>query len=89
LLLSNEHDPVNIGNPVETSILEFADTINRLTGSTAGITFKSGQRGESDPQRRRPDIARARQILNWEPRVTLEEGLQRTIPYFQSKLELA
>lgn len=88
LLLSNEHNPVNIGNPVEISILEFADTINRLTGSTAGIIFKSGQRGESDPQRRRPDIARARQILNWEPRITLVEGLQRTIPYFQSKLEL-
>ncbi len=89
LLLSNEHEPVNIGNPVETSILEFADTINRLTGNTAGISFKTAQRGESDPQRRRPDITRARQILDWEPRIVLEEGLLHTIPYFRSKLEMS
>jgi dTDP-glucose 4,6-dehydratase len=86
LLLSDEHDPVNIGNPVETTILEFARTINRLTGNPAGIIFKPEDRGRSDPQRRQPDITRARTILGWEPKVSLEEGLQRTIPYFQKEL---
>lgn len=89
LLLSDVHQPVNIGNPVETSILEFAETINRMTGNPAGIIFKEGQRGESDPQRRQPDITRARQDLGWEPKVSLEEGLARTIPYFKEKLGIA
>ena len=88
LLLSNEHDPVNIGNPVETSILDFARTINRITGNPEGIVYKEGQRDSSDPQRRQPDITRARSILGWEPKVSLEEGLQRTIPYFREKLDL-
>jgi len=83
LLFSDEHQPVNLGNPLETTILEFAHIINSLVGNTAGVTFKPGQRGEGDPQRRRPDISRAHQVLGWEPRVGLEEGLQRTIPYFQ------
>jgi dTDP-glucose 4,6-dehydratase len=89
LLFSDEHHPVNIGNPVETTILEFAETINRLVKNPGGIIYKPGQRGESDPQRRRPDITRAQQILNWEPKVPLEDGLLKTIPYFQNKLELA
>lgn len=88
LLESSEHRPVNIGNPVETTILEFAETINRLVGNPAGVQFKPGQRGESDPQRRRPDIARAREVLGWEPRVSLEEGLGKTIAYFRQKLGL-
>ena len=86
LLMSDEHDPVNIGNPVETTILEFAELINRLTGNPAGIEFKSGDRSPNDPQRRRPDISRARQILGWEPRVAMQEGLLRTIPYFKEEL---
>ncbi len=86
LLYSDEHGPVNIGNPTETSILEFAQTINRLTSNTAGIVFKESKRGESDPQRRQPDITRARQILKWEPKIDLEEGLTRTIEYFRKKL---
>jgi dTDP-glucose 4,6-dehydratase len=89
LLLSSEHDPVNVGNPRETTILEFAETINRLVDNKAGIIFKPDQRNASDPQRRRPDITRARQILGWEPKVNLEEGLLRTIPYFRQKLGLA
>jgi len=89
LLLSDENQPVNLGNPVETTILEFAHTINRLVGNTAGVIFKPGQRGEGDPQRRRPDISRARRVLGWEPRVSLEEGLQRIIPYFQKRMGLA
>lgn len=88
LLLSGEHRPVNIGNPVETTILEFAETINRLTGNEAGVTFNPQQRGEGDPQRRRPDIGRARESLDWHPQVSLEEGLCRTIPYFKEKLGL-
>ena len=88
LLLSTEHDPVNIGNPTETTILEFADTINRVTQNPAGTVFKPMQRGTGDPQRRQPDITRARQILNWEPKVSLEDGLQKTIPYFRQKLGL-
>jgi dTDP-glucose 4,6-dehydratase len=88
LLLSDEHDPVNIGNPVETSILEFANTINRLTGNPAGIVFKPGQRGEGDPQRRQPDISRARSILGWAPQVALEEGILKTVEYFKTRLEV-
>ena len=89
LLLSDEHMPVNIGNQVETTILEFAQTINKFTNNLAGIVFKPEARDMSDPQRRQPDITRAQQILGWEPKVSLEEGLQRTIPYFKEKLGLA
>jgi dTDP-glucose 4,6-dehydratase len=89
LLLSEEHMPVNIGNPVETTILEFAEQINALTGNPAGIVFKPNARGEGDPQQRQPDIARARAILGWEPRISQEEGLRRTIPYFKEKLGLS
>lgn len=87
LLLSDTHEPVNIGNPVETSILEFAETINRLTNNPAGVVFKEQQRGEGDPQRRRPNISRAREKLDWEPKISLEEGILRTIPYFERNLE--
>jgi len=88
LLLSDEHDPVNIGNPIETTILDFAKTINRLVGNREGLIYKEGQRGEGDPQRRRPDISRAEEILGWEPRISLEEGIIKTIPYFKEKLGL-
>jgi dTDP-glucose 4,6-dehydratase len=88
LLYSDVHDPVNIGNPVETTILEFAETINRLVGNPAGITYQPAQRGEGDPQRRQPDISRARSLLGWEPRVPLEDGIRRTIPYFKEALGL-
>lgn len=85
LLISDEHDPVNIGNPTETSILEFAKTINELTGNE-GIVFHHQQRGEGDPQRRRPDISRAKEILGWEATVSLESGIKKTIPYFKEQL---
>ncbi len=87
LLYSNEHMPVNIGNPVEMSILQFAQTINRMTGNQAGITYVDA-RSARDPQRRRPDITRAKEILDWTPKVDLDQGLERTIPYFKEKLEL-
>lgn len=86
LLLSDEHRPVNIGNPVETTILDFAHTINRLTGNQAGIVFKPEARGEGDPQRRQPDITRAKEVLGWQARVSIEAGLQHTIAYFQSRM---
>jgi dTDP-glucose 4,6-dehydratase len=88
LLYSDEHDPVNIGNPVETTILEFAHVINALTGNQSGIVYKPGQRGEGDPQRRRPDIQRARKTLDWEPQISVEEGLLCTIPYFKQEIGL-
>jgi dTDP-glucose 4,6-dehydratase len=88
LLYSNEHMPVNIGNPVEVTVLEFAQKINAIVGNRAGIVMKPADRLESDPQRRRPDITRARTILGWEPTISLEEGLNKTIPYFREKLGL-
>jgi len=88
LLLSDEHEPVNIGNPVETSILEFANTINALTGNI-GLVMESKNRGEGDPQRRRPNISRALETLDWKPKIRLEDGIMQTIPYFKSQLGLA
>ncbi len=84
LLLSDEVYPVNIGNPNETTILTFAETINRLTGNAAGIEYR--QLPEDDPKQRRPIIARARQILDWSPQVDLEQGLSRTIYDFEERL---
>jgi dTDP-glucose 4,6-dehydratase len=88
LLYSDEHLPVNIGNPIEMTVLQFAEAINRLTGNAAGIIFQPDERSERDPQRRQPDITRAHTILGWEPIVSLDEGLKRTIPYFKEKLGL-
>lgn len=86
LLLSDEHLPINIGNPDEITILDFAETINRLTGNTAGVNYSLDERMDSDPQRRRPDINRARNLLNWNPKVDVETGLRRTIASFKEKL---
>ncbi len=88
LLLCDEHMPVNIGNPAEMTILQFAEEINAIIGNQAGILFTPSDRLDSDPQRRRPDITRARTILGWEPKVSLENGLLRTIPYFRQKIGL-
>ncbi len=88
LLLSDEHNPVNIGNPAETSILEFAETINRIVGNKSGIIFKPDLRLGDDPQQRQPDIKRARDILKWEPKINLQNGIERTIPYFSNKMNL-
>jgi len=81
LLLSDEPDPVNIGNPSELSVLDFARTIKRLTGTSSEIAFQPLP--VDDPQIRQPDITRARKILGWEPKIKLEEGLSRTIDYFR------
>lgn len=89
LLYSDEHFPVNIGNPIEMSILQFAEAINKIVGNKAGIIFEENSRSVRDPQRRQPDITRAREILGWEPRVDLEEGIRLTVPFFKQKLGLA
>ncbi|NJN65335.1 MAG: SDR family oxidoreductase [Chloroflexaceae bacterium] len=85
LLFSDEVEPVNIGNPGEFTIREFAEVVNRLTGNSAGMICKD-LRTRDDPQVRQPDITKARRILNWEPAVSLEEGLERTIPWFREEL---
>jgi dTDP-glucose 4,6-dehydratase len=85
LLESNEVDPVNLGNPREMTVLEFAKTVQRLTGGTSKIEFISpkDERTKDDPAIRQPDITRARRALGWEAKVSLEDGLQRTIEYFR------
>lgn len=88
LLYSNEHLPVNLGNPEETSIIEFAEMINRIVGNHAGIVFRPQARLEGDPQRRQPDIQRGKEILGWQPHVSLEDGLRETIAYFRYKMGL-
>ncbi|MFN2273693.1 MAG: GDP-mannose 4,6-dehydratase, partial [Anaerolineales bacterium] len=86
LLLSEENFPVNLGNPVEISIATLAEEINRITGNKAGIKVHAGDRAPADPERRQPDITRAKEILDWEPTVELEEGLTRTIEDFERRL---
>ena len=86
LLYSDEHLPVNIGNPREMSILEFAQIINEITENKSGIAFKPDMRSDRDPQRRQPDTTRAYSILGWEPSVSPEDGIKRTIPFFKMKL---
>lgn len=88
LLFSNEHLPVNIGNSEEMTILEFAQVINKIVGNPAGIVMKPASRLGDDPMRRRPDITRARTILEWEPKVSLHQGILHTVPYFKQKMGL-
>jgi dTDP-glucose 4,6-dehydratase len=82
LLMSGESEPVNLGNPSELSVLAFAETIQRLTGTSSQIVFKPLP--VDDPRVRQPDISKARAKLGWEPKVKLEEGLARTIEYFKN-----
>jgi dTDP-glucose 4,6-dehydratase len=84
LLQSNEHLPVNIGNPHEMTVFQFAETILELTGSKSRIVYKPLP--QDDPQVRQPDITRAKKILGWEPKVGLDEGLAKTIDYFRMAL---
>jgi dTDP-glucose 4,6-dehydratase len=84
LLMSDEVQPTNIGNPSELTVKEFAEVIRKLTGSDSPIVYRPLP--EDDPKIRRPDISKARALLDWEPRVPLEEGLVRTIDYFRTKL---
>ncbi len=88
LVQSGYHDPVNLGNPIEMTILEFARRVVELTGSKSKIDFVKPQdeRTQDDPKTRRPDITKARQVLGWEPEVDLETGLNKTIDYFRELL---
>ena len=83
LLFSREPGPVNLGNPEELSVLEFARRILELTGSNSAIEFRPLP--QDDPKRRQPDISKARQALGWAPQVSLEEGLRRTIAWFRAQ----
>jgi dTDP-glucose 4,6-dehydratase len=84
LLSADFHEPVNLGNPNEVSILDFAKEIQKLAGSSCQIEFKPLP--QDDPKVRRPDITRARTLLGWEPKVDRVEGMRRTMEYFKSKV---
>ena len=84
LMLSDVNDPVNIGNPRETTIEEIAKIIIKMTGSTSKIVYQPLP--TDDPKVRQPDITRARTPLKWEPKVSLEEGLVKTLAYFRTKV---
>jgi dTDP-glucose 4,6-dehydratase len=81
---SEERYPVNLGNPVELTILEFAERIRRLVGVNAPIVHK--ELPSDDPKRRQPDISKAKRVLGWEPKVALEDGLRETVKYFKTRL---
>ena len=88
LLLSDETEPVNVGNPQEMTILDFAYKIVELTGSTSDITLVQPEdvRVKDDPKVRQPDISKARRLLGWEPEVSLDEGLRKTIEWFRDRV---
>jgi dTDP-glucose 4,6-dehydratase len=82
LMLSDVTDPVNIGNPREMNMLQFAEAVRAAAGGGGKIVFKPLP--QNDPKQRQPDITRARTLLGWEPQVPLEEGLRETISYFRT-----
>ena len=84
LLDSTEHDPVNIGNPVEFTVRELADIVIDITGSSSGVVHRDLP--TDDPTQRRPDISRARRLLGWEPEVDLRAGIERTVAFFAGLL---
>ncbi len=84
LLFTDFHEPVNLGNPAEITILEFAEEIRKLAGSKSDIAFKPLP--QDDPKVRQPDITRARQLLGWEPKIGRDEGLKRTMDFFRNKM---
>ncbi|MDE0896213.1 MAG: GDP-mannose 4,6-dehydratase, partial [Planctomycetota bacterium] len=87
LMDSNEVDPVNLGNPGEMTILEFAKKVVEMTGATSKLTFLDLP--EDDPKVRQPDITKARRILDWEPKVLLDDGMRTTLEYFRGCPEFA
>jgi dTDP-glucose 4,6-dehydratase len=84
LMNSDEHEPTNIGNPQEITLLEFAERVRALVGANVPIVFKPLP--QDDPKRRCPDISKAKRLLNWEPKVNLEQGLQLTYEFFRKQL---
>ena len=87
LAMSDYHEPVNIGNPREMTIKQFAEEIIRITGARSTIEHKPLP--ADDPKVRQPDIARAKKILGWQPKVQFEEGIKKTIEYFRNALKAA
>lgn len=87
LLWADFAEPVNLGNPDERTILEFAQAVQRAAGTSLPIQF--GDLPADDPKRRKPDIGRARRVLGWEPRISLEEGIRRTVEHFLARREMA
>jgi dTDP-glucose 4,6-dehydratase len=85
LAMSDFHEPVNIGNPREMTIKQFADEIIRITGTKSAIEYKPLP--IDDPRVRQPNIARAKDVLDWEPRVDFDEGIKTTIEYFNKSLK--
>ncbi|MCS4058445.1 nucleoside-diphosphate-sugar epimerase [Salinibacter ruber] len=85
LLMSDWAEPVNLGNPNEITIKEFAEEIIEVTGSDSGITYEPLP--EDDPQVRQPEITWAKEVLGWKPTVDRPEGLERTLVYFQTRTE--
>jgi dTDP-glucose 4,6-dehydratase len=88
LLMSAEVYPVNLGNPREMTILDFAHRVLHVTGSSSEIIFvqPTDERTKDDPMVRQPDISKAQQVLNWEPTVSLEEGLAKTVAWFRTRV---
>ena len=84
LLQTDDPEPVNIGNPAEVTILQFADEVKKLAGAKSSIVFRPLP--QDDPKVRQPDISRARKLLGWEPKVDRSEGMKRTMDYFRRKL---
>jgi dTDP-glucose 4,6-dehydratase len=85
LAMSDFHEPVNIGNPREMTIKQFAEEIIRITGTRSQIEYKPLP--VDDPKVRQPDITRAKKILGWEPRVEFDEGIEKTISYFRGRID--
>ena len=85
LLMSAEVQPVNIGNPNEFTMLEFAYIVNELTGNRAGVIYKALP--VDDPKQRKPDISKARRVLGWEPRIEVREGVTHTIEDFRRRMK--
>jgi dTDP-glucose 4,6-dehydratase len=87
LMMSKENLPVNIGNPTEFTVLDFAHQVKKMTGSSSPIEHRALP--EDDPRQRKPDITKAREVLGWEPKIALEEGLKDTLTFFQNELKEA
>jgi len=86
LATSDFHEPVNLGNPCEMTIQQFAEEIQRITGTKSSIEYKPLP--VDDPKVRQPDIGRARKVLGWEPKVDFDDGIRKTIEYFKEHIEL-
>ncbi|HEX9674601.1 MAG TPA: UDP-glucuronic acid decarboxylase family protein [Anaerolineales bacterium] len=86
LVQADFHEPVNLGNPAEMTIAELGEVVNRLTGNSAALQLIPDARAPADPQQRKPDIRRAKEVLDWEPVTPLEGGLQSTLADFRKRL---